>query len=87
MKVFSLKLTLKKRVVTKLSHNLHKNNIGIHLQTIGKRDKLSTSYDNIILLGDPNVDPEEATMSEFLDTYSLKTLDSQKPRKFLRVLI
>ena len=58
-------------MVTKLSYNLRKNNIGIHLQTISKTlDKLSTSYDNIILLGDSNVEPEEATMLEFLDIYS-----------------
>ena len=58
-------------MVTRLSYNLRKNNIGIHLQTIGKTlDKLSTNYDNIILLGDSNVEPYEATMLEFLDIYS-----------------
>ena len=49
------------------SYNPHKNNIGTHLKAIGKAlDKLSTSYNNIILLGDFNVEPEEATMPEFL---------------------
>ena len=74
------------------SYNSQKNKIGTHLQIIGKTlDKLSTSYDNIILLGDFNVEPEEAKMSEFLNMYSLKNLASQKiclkTQKALRVLI
>ena len=39
---------------------------------------MSASYDNIIVLGDFNVEPEEAKMSEFLNIYSLKNLFSQK---------
>ena len=54
----------KKRWLLSCSYNSHKNNIGTHLQIIGKTlDKLSTSYDNIILLGDFNVEQEEAKMS------------------------
>ena len=50
-----------------------------NLEIIGKTlDKLSASYDNIILLGDFNVEPEEARMTEFLNMYSLKNLVSQK---------
>ena len=76
IKVFSLKLTYEKKVVTKL---FLQNNIGTHLQIIGKTlDKLSASYDNIILLGDFNVEPEEAKMSESLNMYGLKNLVSQK---------
>ena len=41
-------------------------------------DKLSASYGNIILLGDFNVEPEEAKTTEFLNLYSLKNLVSQK---------
>ena len=75
---FFIEINLKK-VVTKLSYNSHKNNIDTHLHTTGKTlDKLSASYDNIILLGDFNVEPDEASMSEFLGIYSQKTLDSQK---------
>ena len=71
-----MKLTYEKKVVTKL---FLQNNIGTHLQIIGKTlDKLSASYDNIILLGDFNVEPEEAKMTEFLNMYSLKNLVSQK---------
>ena len=39
---------------------------------------MSVSFDNIILLGDFNVEPEEAKMSEFLNINSLKNLVSQK---------
>ena len=61
------------------SYNSNKNNIGTQLQTIGRTlDELSTSYDNIILLGDFNVEPEGAKMSEFLYIYSLRNLVSQK---------
>ena len=61
------------------SYNSHKNNIGTHLQIIGKTlDILSKSYDNIILIGDFDGEPEEAKkMSEFLNMYSLKNLVSQ----------
>ena len=37
-------------------------------------DKLSTSYENIILLGDVNVEPEKAKIPEVLSIYSLKKL-------------
>ena len=57
----------KKRWLLSCSYNSHKNNIGTHLEIIGKTlDKLSASYDNIILLGDFNVESEEARMTEFL---------------------
>ena len=69
----------KKKWLLSCSYNSHKNNIGTHLEIIGKTlDKLSASYDNIILLGDFNVEPEEAKMTEFLNMYSLKNLVSQK---------
>ena len=54
----------KKKWLLSCSYNSYKNNI--------------VSYDNIILLGDFNVAPEEAKMSEFLNMYSLKNLVSQK---------
>ena len=41
----------RKRWLLSCSYNSHKNSIGTHFQIIGKTlDKLSTSYDNIILL-------------------------------------
>ena len=39
---------------------------------------MSASYDNIILLGDFNVEPEEAKVSEFLNMYSLENLAFQR---------
>ena len=63
------------------SYNSHENNVCTHLQIISKTlDKLSASYDNIMHLGDFNVESEEAKMSEFLNMYSLKNLVSQKQR-------
>ena len=70
-----------KKWLLSCSYNSHGNNVCTHLQIIGKTlDKLSASYDNIIHLGDFNVEPEEAKMSEFLNMYSLKNLVSQKQR-------
>ena len=77
---FFIEINLRrKKWLLSCSYNSHKNNIGTHRQIIGKTlDKLSTSYDNIILLDDFNVEPEEAKMSEFLNMSSLKNLVPQK---------
>ena len=74
----------KKRWLLSCSYNSHKNSISTHLQIIGKTlDNLGTSYDNILLLADFNVEPEEAKMSE--DVQSKKSCLSknffQRPRK------
>ena len=37
-------------------------------------DDLSKRYDNVILLGDFNNEPEEKHMSNFLNTYHLKNI-------------
>ena len=78
----------KKKWLLSCSYNSHKNNIGTHLEIIGKTlDKLSASYDNIILLDDFNVEPEEAKMTVLEHEPSKKSCLSknlfQKPRKFL----
>ena len=41
-------------------------------------DKLCTDYENIILLGDFNVEVEEKNMSQFITVYSLRNLVKQK---------
>ena len=41
-------------------------------------DKLCTDYENIILLGDFNVEVEEKNVSEFMSVYSLRNLVKQK---------
>ena len=73
------------------SYDSHKNKIGTHLQTINTPlDKLSTCYDNIILLSDFNVEPEKAKISELLNIYSLKNFVENlvsKTQKVFRVLI
>ena len=74
IKFFSLKLTLEKKGLLSCSYNSHKNSICNQLQTISKTlntsvyicVQLCKSYDNIILLGDFNVDSDEAKMSELL---------------------
>ena len=61
------------------SYNPHKNKISSHLDIISKSlDYFSTSYDNLILLGDFNVEPEEKHMANFLNLYNLNNLVHQK---------
>ena len=59
-------------------YNPHKSNIANHLKSICKiLDKLSATYDNLILLGDFNVEPEEESIAEFLSLANLKNLVKQ----------
>ena len=41
-------------------------------------DQFSATYDNLILLVDFNVEPEEVNMLDFLNIYNLKNLVKQK---------
>ena len=57
------------------SHNPHKEKITPHLSNLSTAlDKFCTYYENIILLGDFNVEVEEKSMSEFMRLYSLRNL-------------
>ena len=68
----------KKKWLLCCSYNLHKSNIANHLKNICKTlDKLNSTYDNIVLLGDFNAEPEEESISKFLNLYSLKNLVKQ----------
>ena len=59
-------------------YNPHKSNIANHLKNICKiLDKLSATYENLILLGDFNVEPEEESIAEFLSLGNLKNLVKQ----------
>ena len=59
-------------------YNPHKSNIANHLKNICKTlDKLSSTYENLILLGDFNAEPEEESIAEFLNLYNLKNLVKQ----------
>ena len=61
------------------SYNHHKENIASHLSNASAAlDKLCRDYENIILLGDFNVEVQEKIISDFLSTYNLKSLAKQK---------
>ena len=55
------------------SYNPDKNKILSHLHLLANQ-----KYDNVILLGDFSNEPEEKSMSNFLDTYHLKNIVKQK---------
>ena len=60
------------------SYNPHKSNIANHLKNICETlDKVSVNYDNLILLGDFNVEHGEESIAEFLNLYNLKNLVKQ----------
>ena len=68
----------KKKWLLCCSYSPHKSNITNHLKNICKTlDKLSANYDNLILLGDFNVEHEEESIAEFLNLYNLKNLVKQ----------
>ena len=68
----------KKKWLLCFSYNPHKSNIANHLKNIWKTlDKFSAPYDNLILLGDFNVEPEEESIAEFLNLYNLRNLVKQ----------
>ena len=61
------------------SYNPHRDKITPHLRNISTAlDKLSTDYENVVLLGDFNVEVEEKNLSNFMSIHNLKTLIKQK---------
>ena len=61
------------------SYNPHRDNITPHLRNISTAlDKLSTDYENEILLVDFHVEAEEKNLSNFVSVHNLKTLIKQK---------
>ena len=61
------------------SYNPHRDKITPHLRNISTAlDKLSTDYENVIPLGDFNVEVEEKNLSNFMSVHNLKTLIKQK---------
>ena len=61
------------------SCNPHRNKITPHLRNVSTAlDKLSTGYENVILLGDFNVEVEEKHLSNFMSAHNLKTLIKTK---------
>ena len=71
-------MNLRKKWLLYCPYNPHKSNIANHVKNICKTlEKLSTTYGNLILLGDFNADPEEESIAEFLNLYNLKNLVKQ----------
>ena len=61
------------------SYNLYRDNITPHLRNISTTlDKLFTDCENVILLGDFNIEVEEKYLSNFMNVHNLKTLIKQK---------
>ena len=60
-------------------YNPHQDNVTPQLRNISTAlDKLFTDYENIILLGDFNIEAEEKNLSDFMSVHNLKTLIKQK---------
>ena len=76
IEVLFIKLNFrKKKRFVSCSYNPNKNNISSHLQRLrNSLDLYSAKYENIILIGDFNVSPEESHMETFCESYGLKNL-------------
>ena len=65
----------KRKWLFSCSYNLNRENTENHLETLSKNLALySSSYENLIIIGDFNVCVEEISMSWFCDTFGLKSL-------------
>ena len=61
------------------SYNPYRGNITPHFRNISTAlDKLSTDYENVIILVDFNVEVEEQNLPNFMSVHNLKTLINQK---------
>ena len=68
----------KKKWLPCCSYIPHKSDIANYLKNIcSTLDKLSATYDNLMLLGDLNVEPEERSIAKFLNLYNLRNLVKQ----------
>ena len=60
------------------SYNPNRINVATHLDEIGKAlDTYSRKYENTLLIGDFNVEPNEANMKAFCNQYKLKSLNKE----------
>ena len=82
-KVSLVKLTWgKKKWLLSCLYYPNRKNIVNHVKNISTGlDQFSATYDNLILLGDFNFEPEEVNILDFLNIYNLKNLVKQKPWK------
>ena len=61
------------------SYNPKKNLIANHLNCIGRNlDSQLGQYENFILMGDFNVEPNDATMKNFCQIYGCKNMVKDK---------
>ena len=61
------------------SYNPHRDKMTPHLRNINAAlGKVSTDHENVILLGDFNVEIEKKNLSNFMSVHNLKTLIKQK---------
>ena len=74
--VFFVEINLRnKKWLLSCSYNPTRENIENHLEALSKSLPLySSSYENLIVVGDFNVCVEEISMSGFCDTFCLKSL-------------
>ena len=69
----------KKKWLLSCSYNPTRKNIVNHVKNNSTGlDQFSATFDNLILLGDFNVEPEEVNMLDFLNIHNLKNLVKQK---------
>ena len=75
-KGFFIEINFKEKsgLLVSWSYNPHKNNISSQVKCLSQAlDNLNATYENIILVGDFNVERNESNISDFLDLYNLKT--------------
>ena len=69
----------KKKWLLSCSYNPKKSLISKHLNEIGSNlELMSSKYDNFMLLGDFNAEPNDAAVSDFCDIYDVKNLIKHK---------
>ena len=69
----------KKKWLLSCSYNPTRKNIVNHVKRISTGpDQFIATYNNLIRLGDFNVEPEEVNMLDFLNIHNLKNLVKQK---------
>ena len=69
------------------SYNPNRINVATHLGEIGKAlDTYSRKYENTLLIGDFNVEPNEANMKAFCNQYKLKSLNKE-PTCFKKTIL
>ena len=70
-----LELSKKSKWLLSYSYNPHKGNSKQHLSNISKGlDELNSKYDNILIIGDLDIEMSEPSLNEFCQTYNLESI-------------